>query len=288
MRAAGRSCVPGGARCSRARGRDGASEPDRSGGASTDRRSRRRRRRSRHRHRRTKRRDDVQNGVILGLRLGEERRDGARDDEVPEVVGVQVHRVVEGGGEAASDRGLAGAGRTREHDDATGHARRLRGRRVPRTVCHDAGVMERADAELQRLRARAYGPGADIRDDSLALQRLSELENLRRADASTPAPPADDAPPARDGRGDPSRSPRDLDLRGLAGARGHRPPIAETPTPTAREMDRAPLGGIPGRGGARGRGDRDIPRASRTSAGRRPAHRHPARAARLRMAAVPR
>ena len=46
-----------------------------------------------------------------------------------------------------------------------------------------------ATAELRSLRARAYGPDADIDDDPEALRRLGELEELRRrAEAAHTAP----------------------------------------------------------------------------------------------------
>lgn len=61
-----------------------------------------------------------------------------------------------------------------------------------------------AQNELARLRARAYGPDADLAADSAAWARLSELEDLerrRRAEVPSPAPveraplgPADEAP----------------------------------------------------------------------------------------------
>ncbi|MGA7149614.1 MAG: hypothetical protein WBX17_14145 [Microbacterium sp.] len=51
--------------------------------------------------------------------------------------------------------------------------------------------------ELQELRARAYGPGADIDQDAAALRRLHELESLNRdwADAEAGAP-ASQPPPS--------------------------------------------------------------------------------------------
>lgn len=52
---------------------------------------------------------------------------------------------------------------------------------------------ERAEAELQRLRARAYGPGADIHDDPLALLRLNELEEVHRAGSTRRSPPQESA-----------------------------------------------------------------------------------------------
>jgi len=48
--------------------------------------------------------------------------------------------------------------------------------------------------ELQSLRARAYGPDADIHDDPAALARLQELEAQRR-DAIAPAPVAEEPSP---------------------------------------------------------------------------------------------
>ncbi|MDQ1076044.1 hypothetical protein QE406_002292 [Microbacterium testaceum] len=64
--------------------------------------------------------------------------------------------------------------------------------------------MHRMDAdhgsELERLRARAYGPNADIGGDPAAVARLRELEDLERmrtvpleAEAETEADPGDDA-----------------------------------------------------------------------------------------------
>jgi hypothetical protein len=49
-------------------------------------------------------------------------------------------------------------------------------------------VDDAADAELRRLRARAYGPDADIHEDQQALQRLSELEDRRLAEPGAAAP----------------------------------------------------------------------------------------------------
>lgn len=43
--------------------------------------------------------------------------------------------------------------------------------------------------ELRRLRARAYGPDADIADDPVASERLSVLEELERRERSSPPPP---------------------------------------------------------------------------------------------------
>jgi hypothetical protein len=46
------------------------------------------------------------------------------------------------------------------------------------------------DDELQRLRARAYGPDGDIADDPVAMRRLAELEAQQR-DAAESAEPAE-------------------------------------------------------------------------------------------------
>ena len=50
----------------------------------------------------------------------------------------------------------------------------------------DDGVRE----ELRRLRARAYGPGADISGDPAAYARLLVLEDLERTERAEPAAPA--------------------------------------------------------------------------------------------------
>ena len=50
--------------------------------------------------------------------------------------------------------------------------------------------------ELQELRARAYGPGADIDQDAEALRRLHELENLSRERADAEATAAEPPPRA--------------------------------------------------------------------------------------------
>src|SRR5688572_2992000 len=48
-------------------------------------------------------------------------------------------------------------------------------------MCHDALVDDGSIAELRRLQARAYAPGADIRGDEEALRRLEQLEEVSRA-----------------------------------------------------------------------------------------------------------
>ncbi|SDO96768.1 hypothetical protein SAMN04487848_2757 [Microbacterium sp. ru370.1] len=50
----------------------------------------------------------------------------------------------------------------------------------------DDGVRE----ELRRLRARAYGPGADISDDPAAYARLLVLEDLERTERTEPVAPS--------------------------------------------------------------------------------------------------
>jgi len=68
---------------------------------------------------------------------------------------------------------------------------------------------EAADAELRRLRARAYGPGADIHDDELALRRLHELEDRARSDPGTETNPPSEDPAVQSSAPDPTpRSPR--------------------------------------------------------------------------------
>lgn len=62
-------------------------------------------------------------------------------------------------------------------------------------------------AELDALRERAYGPGADIRTDPAALARLEELERLARS--ARPAEPVGDEPEPRDDVSD--RAPAQLD-----------------------------------------------------------------------------
>lgn len=66
-----------------------------------------------------------------------------------------------------------------------------------------------ADEELQRLRARAYGPDADIDGDPDAMERLAELERLRHDDASASPPAAADAdaPVRQSGETDATPSP---------------------------------------------------------------------------------
>ncbi|HEX5728414.1 MAG TPA: hypothetical protein VFX99_03200, partial [Microbacterium sp.] len=46
------------------------------------------------------------------------------------------------------------------------------------------GSVELEDAELERLRRRAYGPDADIAGDAAAQARLSELEAAQRRQAT--------------------------------------------------------------------------------------------------------
>lgn len=72
-----------------------------------------------------------------------------------------------------------------------------------------------ADAreELRALRARAYGPGADIHEDPVARERLRELETLvqeqarDRADAASPPAAASAEPSEPEGEPDAGREP---------------------------------------------------------------------------------
>ncbi|ANG84668.1 hypothetical protein [Microbacterium aurantiacum] len=72
-----------------------------------------------------------------------------------------------------------------------------------------------ADAreELRALRARAYGPGADIHEDPVARERLRELEALvqeqarDRADAASPPAAASAEPSEPEGEPDAGREP---------------------------------------------------------------------------------
>ena len=57
--------------------------------------------------------------------------------------------------------------------------------------------------ELRTLRARAYGPAADIHSDPEAMRRLEELEDAARpvlVEETTDSTPTDDAPPEEDAR----------------------------------------------------------------------------------------
>ncbi|HEX5858878.1 MAG TPA: hypothetical protein VFY91_12295 [Microbacterium sp.] len=85
---------------------------------------------------------------------------------------------------------------------------------------------EGAEAELQRLRARAYGPGADIQKDPLALRRLNELERLRSADD----PPSSEEASEDDGIG------ADESLQTTAGENG----VDHEPEADPREDEDAP------------------------------------------------
>ena len=61
------------------------------------------------------------------------------------------------------------------------------------------------DDELQRLRARAYGPDADIASDPEALRRLAELE-ARQREASEPEPPPRSTAGEEPAGGDPAEA----------------------------------------------------------------------------------
>lgn len=98
-----------------------------------------------------------------------------------------------------------------------------------------------AQNELARLRARAYGPDADLAADSAAWARLSELEDLeRRRRTEVPAPPpVESAPPGPAGdapRPDaPSSDAPSLDVEGAddedaaVAARPSRRPVIRRP-----------------------------------------------------------
>jgi len=69
--------------------------------------------------------------------------------------------------------------------------------------------------ELRLLRARAYGPEADIVDDPVAVSRLRELENLEREDRlRPPATPPSPSPAASAGSRLPDESVPDEDADG--------------------------------------------------------------------------
>lgn len=70
--------------------------------------------------------------------------------------------------------------------------------------------------ELRRLRARAYGPDADIASDPVASERLSALEELERQERSSPPPPPP-PPPAPHERVEPTASGVDDDAEGPGG-----------------------------------------------------------------------
>lgn len=72
------------------------------------------------------------------------------------------------------------------------------------------GMDAEAQDELTRLRARAYGPDADLADDPVAWARLHELEDLerrRRAEAAV-------SPPVRTGSSEPEDDPTRADTEG--------------------------------------------------------------------------
>lgn len=63
----------------------------------------------------------------------------------------------------------------------------------------DAPLPADARAELDDLRRRAYGPGADIHSDNQALERLQELEEQERVASQMATAPAEPAAPSRVG-----------------------------------------------------------------------------------------
>ncbi len=83
------------------------------------------------------------------------------------------------------------------------------------------GIPTPADVEreLGELRARAYGPGSDIRDDPAALARLTELE-AARADAIRSAAKVDEPVIADDPS--PDERAEDACCRSAAAADGPR------------------------------------------------------------------
>ena len=110
---------------------------------------------------------------------------------------------------------------------------------------------DRVDDELRALRERAYGPGADIHDDPVALARLDELE--RSVSAERPSavgtshhqadPGEDDARTAADGAFDDGWSgpPDDpVDPRDDAMRSSVEPAPPTDPTPTDTPTDPAP------------------------------------------------
>lgn len=106
-----------------------------------------------------------------------------------------------------------------------------------------------ADDELQRLRARAYGPDADIDGDPDAMARLAELERLRQPDPPDTAPGASQPAP---------RHPLDVtagtDGRVVAGTDGRTD--AAGPAPSAE----------PGAGGEASREKPEVEAASEDAA----------------------
>jgi hypothetical protein len=102
---------------------------------------------------------------------------------------------------------------------------------------------DRVTQELRELRARAYGPDADIAADAVALSRLQELEDAtirqefatadpQTADAETDAAPGDADPEGAEPRGPGHRSHRDA---------------ADHTVDAARELDADPETGAPDR-----------------------------------------
>lgn len=83
--------------------------------------------------------------------------------------------------------------------------------------------------ELHRLRARAYGPDADIHDDPAALERLQDLE-LRHRRPPLPPPPPD--PPAAARTAGPTAPHPDLTR--------HRPEVPPQPSPAPALVTTAP------------------------------------------------
>ena len=68
-------------------------------------------------------------------------------------------------------------------------------------------------AELAALRARAYGPDADLRDDPVAIARLERLETAARATSAPVEADEADASAQRDAAGAPHDTPAPRDTR---------------------------------------------------------------------------
>jgi len=89
------------------------------------------------------------------------------------------------------------------------------------------GMTPEEEHELRLLRARAYGPGADITGDGVALRRLQELEERSRGRDA-------DAGPIRDRAGAGDVSPF-VDLLGDAVTPASGPSVVPSPAPLMRE-----------------------------------------------------
>jgi len=79
---------------------------------------------------------------------------------------------------------------------------------------------ERTNAELTSLRTRAYGPGAGLLGDRDALDRLSALEELARAERTPVPPESDESAPRADDAESIEVSPEPSDTGGDADDEG--------------------------------------------------------------------